>query len=246
MHVKRNSLWAALFVGPALFLTGFYLLYPSAQTIWLSLMDGRSINFVGLDNYKFAFSSNVMLQAFRNNLIWLIVFTSSTVVFGLIMAIIFDRVRYESVAKTAIFMPMAISFVGAGIIWKFMYAYKPATGDQIGLLNQLMVSAGAEPQGWLIYGPLMNNLALIAVGVWTWTGFCMVILSAAYKGIPKELLEAATVDGASDLQRLRYIVLPFMGSTIAVVAVTMIVTMTAILFAAISFVYKKNRLSDDA
>src|SRR5690554_3284122 len=133
MQVRKNNLWAALFVGPALLFVGFYLLYPSLNTLWLSLFDNRSEKFVGLDNYKYVFSSSVMIQAFRNNLMWLAVFTACTVGLGLVLAIVFDKVRYERVAKTVVFMPMAISFVGAGVIWKFMYAYRPAASEQIGL-----------------------------------------------------------------------------------------------------------------
>src|SRR5690606_5390477 len=130
---------------------------------------------------------------------------------------------YEAAAKSIIFLPMAISFAGAGVIWRFMYTYRPADAPQIGLLNQIMVWLGREPVGWLIERPWVNNFALIAVGVWIWTGFCMVILSAAYKGIPKELLESARIDGANEWQVFWGISYPSIKPTIAVVATTMII-----------------------
>lgn len=228
MNLKNRNIWVALFVGPALFFIIFYLLYPSIHTIVLSFMDRRSETFVGLKNYIYAFTSRSMLTAFRNNLLWLVIFTLGTVGLGLIMAILADRIKYERLAKSIIFMPMAISFVGAGVVWKFIYNYKPPGVEQIGILNQILVLFGADPKGWLIQGPWINNIALIFVGIWIWTGFCMVILSAAYKGIPKELMEAGRVDGANEWQIFRHIILPSMKSTIAVVATTMIVNVLKI------------------
>lgn len=228
MRKKKDNLWAALFVGPALFFTAVYLLYPTFNTIFLSFQDRYSENFVGLKNYGYVFTSNAMLTAFRNNVLWVILFTFSTVVLGLIFAVIFDRVAYEKIVKTIIFMPIAVSFVGAGVIWKYVYAYKPPGVEQIGILNQFMVMFGQEPQGWLIRGPLMNNIALIVVGIWIWTGFCMVILSAAYRGIPHDLIEAAKVDGATEFQQFRHVILPVLKPTIAVVTVTMVVNVLKI------------------
>lgn len=228
MKSKKYRLWAVLFLGPALFLLGVYLLYPSIHTIIISFMDQRSVNFVGLQNYIYVFTSKTMLTAFRNNLLWVIFFTLCTVGLGLIMAVLSDRIKYEKFAKTIIFMPMAISFVGAGVIWKFVYDYKPLGVNQIGLLNQIIVSLGGEPKAWLIQGPWLNNFSLIFVGIWIWTGFCMVILSAAYKGIPQELLDAGRVDGANELQVFFHIILPYMKSTIAVVTTTMVVNVLKI------------------
>lgn len=221
--MRRGGAWAWGFVAPALLLIGFYLAYPTVQTIYLSFMDRRSEHFVGLSNYVRLFTSSAMLTAFRNNLLWLVVFTAGTVGLGLLMAVLTDRVRYEAAAKALIFLPMAISFVGAGVIWKFMYAYQPPGVPQIGLANQVMVMLGQQPRGWLVERPWVNNLALIAVGVWIWTGFAMVVLSAAYKAIPKELLEAARVDGATEWQVFWRISLPVIQSTVAVVATTMII-----------------------
>lgn len=224
----RQNKWAVLFVGPALFFTVAFLLYPTVNTIFLSFMDRYSENFIGLQNFIYVFTSQTMLTAFRNNVLWVIVFTSFTVGLGLLLAILLDRVRYEKIAKTLIFMPMAISFVGAGVIWKFVYSYRPPMVDQLGILNQIVIWFGGEPVGWLIERPWVNNLALIFVGIWIWTGFCMVILSAAYRGIPQEIVEAAKVDGATEWQKFRHVVLPSMKPTIIVVAVTMIVNVLKI------------------
>jgi len=228
MRKHKNNLWAALFVGPALFFTVVYLMYPTVHTIWLSFQDRYSENFIGLENFKYVLTSKTMLTAFRNNVLWVFLFTFFTVGIGLIFAVIFDKISYERIVKTIVFMPIAVSFVGAGVIWKYVYAYKPPDVEQIGLLNHLMIIFGQEPQGWLVQGPLMNNIALITVGIWIWTGFCMVILSAAYRGIPHDLIEAAKVDGATELQQFRHVILPVLKPTIAVVTVTMIVNVLKI------------------
>jgi len=212
-----------LFMAPALFILIAYLVYPTLNTLYLSFFDKRSANFIGLHNYIWALTSKDMLVAFRNNLLWLVLFTGLTVSAGLALAVLLDRVRYESAAKSIVFLPMAISFVGAGVIWKFVYAYRPANAPQIGLLNALWTGLlNAKPIGWLV-NRATNNFALIAVGVWIWTGFCMVILSAAYKGIPRELIEAARVDGANEWQIFWRVTLPLMKPTIAVVTTTMVI-----------------------
>ena len=224
---KRYALTPVFYVGPAVFFLLVFQVYPALQTIYLSFMDRRSQAFVGLTNYTYVFTSPVMLRAFKNNLLWLIFFTAGTVGLGLLFAILVDRVKYESMAKSIIFMPMAVSFVGAGVVWKFMYTYKPIGSEQIGLLNQILVVLGFEPKGWLLESPI-NNFALILVGLWIWTGYCMVILSAAYKGIPKELIEASKVDGASELQVFWHIIIPEMRPTLTMVITTMLVNVLKI------------------
>jgi alpha-glucoside transport system permease protein len=224
---KTGALTPLLYVGPAVLFLLVYQVYPALQTVYLSFMDRRSQSFVGLENYKYVFTSQTMLRAFKNNLLWLVVFTAGTVGLGLLFAILVDRVKYERLAKSIIFMPMAISFVGAGVVWKFMYAYKPSGAEQIGLLNQILVVLGFEPKGWLLESPI-NNLALIVVGLWIWTGYCMVILSAAYKGIPKELMEAGQVDGANDWQVFRHIIVPEMRPALTMVTTTMLVNVLKI------------------
>ncbi len=221
--MRKGGLLPWLYIGPTLLILAFFLVYPALNTVYLSLFDKRSENFVGLDNYVWTLTSKEMLTAFRNNVLWLVLFTALTVSLGLIFAVLLDRVRYEPVAKSIIFLPMAISFVGAGVIWKFMYAFRPANVPQIGLLNAILQNfTNLDPIGWLV-NKTTNNLALIVVGIWIWTGFCMVILSAAYKGIPKELIEAARVDGANEWQIFWRMTLPMMKPTIAVVATTMVI-----------------------
>ena len=143
--------------------------------------------------------------------------------FGMLVAVLVDRVRYESVAKSTIFLPLAISFVGAGIIWKFVYDYQPPGQPQTGVLNAALTAVGGQPVTFLQDAPL-NTIWLIVVAAWVWTGFCMVILSAALKGISAELLEAARVDGASEWQVFRGITFPLLLPTMAVVSTTMIIT----------------------
>jgi len=164
-----------------------------------------------------------MLTALKNNALWTVAFTLCTICFGLILAVLLDRVPYEKVAKAIIFLPAAVSMVGASVIWKFIYAYRPINVAQIGILNALVVAVGGEPAGWLIQRPWVNNLALITVGVWIWTGFCVVILSAAYKNIPKDLLDAARIDGANEWRVFWQVSLPLIAPTLFVLATTMVV-----------------------
>ncbi len=219
----RGGVRPWLWVAPALLLLAFYLVYPAIHTIYLSFFDANSTHYVGLSNYAYIFSDRSMLIVLRNNILWLVLFTGLTVTFGLLIAVLFDRISYESAAKALIFLPMAISFVAAGVIWKLMYDYQPAGAAQTGTLNALVTSVGMQPVPWLI-DQKSNNPALIWVGIWMWTGFGMVILSAGLKGIPSEILEAARVDGATEFQILRGVIIPMLGSTIAVVATTMVIT----------------------
>lgn len=218
-----------LWLAPALFLLLGYLVYPTLNTLYISFFDANSALFVGLDNYLYSFTNAAMLTAIRNNVLWLIFFTGLTVSLGLIIALLADRVRYESSVKALIFLPMAISFVAAGVIWKLMYDYRPPARPQTGTLNALytFLTPDADPVAWLI-NPWENNLFLIVIGVWMWTGFAMVILSAGLKSIPEEILEAARIDGAGEFQILRSITIPMMSSTIAVVTTTMVINVLKI------------------
>lgn len=220
---KRLRPW--LWLAPAGLLLMFYLVYPALNTVYLSFLSARSTEFVGLDNYVFAFTNPNMLTAFRNNIFWLVFFTLCTVSFGLIIAVLADRVSYESAVKSLIFLPMAISAVAAGVIWKLMYEFEPAGRPQTGTVNAVLVAVlpDFQPQAWLV-NPNTNNAALIIIGIWMWTGFCMVILSAGLKGIPVELNEAARVDGANEWQIFRNITIPLLQPTIAVVTTTMVIT----------------------
>lgn len=211
-----------LWIGPVFFFLILYLIYPTINTVYLSFFNSDSSKYIGLSNYTAIFTTPDLLLVLRNNAYWLVLLTLLTVTFGLLMAVLFDRVSYESVAKAIIFLPMAISFVAAGVIWKLMYDYQPPGHPQTGTLNAMVTALGGQPVPWLI-DPHLNNLALILIGVWMWTGFSLVILSAGLKGIPTEILEAARVDGANEWQVLTRITVPMMGSTIAVVATTMII-----------------------
>ncbi len=215
----REFLQPFAFVGPALLLLFIFQIYPTVNTILISFLDDNSEEFVGLKNYLFAFTTEDLLTAFRNNVWWLVIVTSVTVSLGLLIAVLADRVKLESVVKSTIFLPMAISFVGASVIWKFVYAYRPAGTAQIGLLNAIVTWLGKEPRGWLIHFPA-NSFYLMVIMIWIQTGFCMVVLSAAIKGVPNELIEAARVDGANAFQVFFQVTLPCIRGSIITVATT--------------------------
>ncbi len=236
--VLRTRLLPFVFVGPAIAILAWYLTIPALRTFWISLFsrDGpqpglgvfqllASESFVGLRNYVAVFTEQLMLQSFRNNLMWIIFGSTSSVVLGLLIAVLADRSSYERVAKSFIFLPMAISFVGAGIIWNFIYEYRPAGQAQIGLLNEIVVGLGGTPQAypqWVGIAP-WNNLFLIVIVVWLQAGFAMVLFSAALKGIPVELLEASRMDGANEFQIFFRVMMPYMSGTIVSVWTTIVI-----------------------
>jgi alpha-glucoside transport system permease protein len=171
------------------------------------------------------FTEPLMLQAFRNNILWIVFGSTLSVVFGLLIATLADRSSFEKVAKSFIFLPMAISFVGASIIWNFIYAYKPAGTTQIGLLNAIVVAIGGQPHAyaqWVAIAP-WNNLFLIVIVIWLQAGFAMVLFSAALKGIPEELLEASRIDGATEIQIFFKIMLPYIQGTVISVWTTVVI-----------------------
>lgn len=228
-----------LWLLPGLALLGVFLIYPIGDTIRRSLFDKDSGPGL-LDNYRFVFTNPQPLvadthTALWNNLLWLILLPGLTVSLGLVIAVLTNRVRYEAVAKAVIFIPMAISFVAAAVIWRFMYEFEPAGQTQIGVVNAVTTGLGADPTFWLgqdalpyvdadLPTPLnTNNFALILVGVWIWTGFAMVVLSAGLKGISPEIIEAARVDGANEWQTFWRIILPMLSTTIVVVATTIVI-----------------------
>ena len=192
-----------VFVGPALVILTVFLVYPAINTTVISFMDAQSIEFVGLDNYKFVFTDEGMLRSIRNTVGWIIVVPLFSVGIGLVFATLVDRLRRgEALAKSMIFLPMAISFVGASIVWRFIYSFRPeGFGEQIGLLNGIWMGLGGDPIAWLSSEP-WNNLLLMVIMIWLQTGFAMVILSAAIKAVPDDILEAARIDGASEIQNL--------------------------------------------
>lgn len=218
----RSRLQPFVFVGPALAILTWYLTLPTLRTLYLSFFNANSSKFIGLKNYVFTFTDAAMLESFRNNLLWLVFVTFFSVVFGLLIAILADRSSFEKIAKSLIFLPAAISFVGAGIIWRFIYFYKPSGEEQIGLLNAIITSFGAEPIGWLTLRP-WNNIFLMIILVWLQTGLAMVLFSAAIKGVPNELLEAGRIDGASEIQIFFNIIIPVIQGTIITVSTTTLI-----------------------
>jgi alpha-glucoside transport system permease protein len=216
-----------MFVGPALVLLGIFLLYPAINTIFLSLQDANSQNWVGFDNYANILSDPGLRRSVINTMVWMVVVPTFAVSIGLVFAVLADRLqRGESLAKSLIFLPMAISFVGASVVWAFIYDYR-AFGNQTGLLNGIMVALGRDPVAWMAQYP-WNNLFLMIIMVWMQTGFAMVILSAAIKGVPEDIIEAARIDGASELQVFRRITIPSIMSAIVVVATTLIINVLKI------------------
>ncbi len=232
---RRGRVAKWLWLAPAFFFAAVYLIYPVIDTLRLSFMNADSSKFVGIDNYVYIFTNGAMQDALLNNLLWFFLFTGLTIALGLLFAVLTGRVRYESTAKAMIFIPMAVSFVAAAVIWRFVYAYQPQGFTQYGLVNAGVVGAGLAPQPWLIeqsvpFAQILlpspfhtNNFAIVSVGIWMWTGFAMVVLSAGLKGISTEVIEAARVDGASEFQRFRKIILPLVSPTIAVVATTLLI-----------------------
>lgn len=218
----RESVRPFVFVGPAMVILSVYLIYPAIRSLYLSFFNANSTVFVGLENYIFALTDPAMLIVLRNNILWLLFVTSFVIGLGLVISVMVDRVRWESIAKSIIFLPMAISAVGASVIWKFVYSFQPQPRPQIGLLNAIVVALGGDPQGWLIKMP-WNNFFLMFILIWLLTGFAMVVLSSAIKGVPSELLEAARIDGANEIQIFLRVIIPYIRGTIITITTTVII-----------------------
>jgi len=219
---RKISSETYLYLLPALFFLLVFLIYPTLYTLFLSFFDQDSSLFIGLSNYVYLFTHREIFLVFRNNLLWLVVFTATVVGMGLFLAVLSDRLSYEPVIKTIFFIPMAISFTAAAVIWRFMYLYRPEGFPQTGLVNALWVSLGGTPVAWLVNLDV-NNFALIAAAVWMWTGFGMVVISAGLKGIPNEVLEAARVDGAREWQIFWHILLPLLRPVLIVTVLTLMI-----------------------
>jgi alpha-glucoside transport system permease protein len=215
----RNRVLPFVFVGPAFAILTFYLLLPAILTVINSFRDATGANWIGLENYVYAFTNPDMVTAIRNNVLWLVLGTVGATGLGLAIAVLADRSKLDRVVKTLIFLPMAISFVGAAIIWRFVFSYQPEGQPQIGLLNGILSMFGIAPQSWLTVEPF-NTLFIIIILVWGQAGFAMVILSAALKGVPDEMLEAGRIDGATEWQIFRRIILPTIWPTVVTVATT--------------------------
>jgi alpha-glucoside transport system permease protein len=207
------------FLAPAITLLGIGLIYPSVSTFIAAFLDNRGRGFVGLNNFVWIFTQQTGLVTVGNTMIWVLIVPTVSTIFGLAYAVFIDKSRGEKIFKVLVFMPMAISFVGASIIWRFVYFAKPADQQQIGLLNQIVVWFGGQPVQWLQNSP-WNTFFLIVVLIWVQTGFAMVVLSAAIKGVPAEQLEAASLDGTNAWQRFTNVTVPGIRSSLIVVLTT--------------------------
>jgi alpha-glucoside transport system permease protein len=219
---RRSDRWVALlFLVPTFLLVVVGLVYPGLRTIYQSFLDAAGTSFIGLDNYQEIFTSSGQRKVLRNTVFWVVVTPFVATGIGLLYAILIDKARLEAFAKALIFLPMAISFVGASIIWKFIYEFRPDQEgvNQIGLLNQLLVTAGLPPQQWLLNEP-WNTFFLIVVMIWIQAGFAMTLLSAAIKAVPEDIVEAARLDGVRGFGMFRYITLPTIRPAVIIVLTT--------------------------
>ena len=214
--IYEDSIRAVIFIAPAFIVLFVFIIFPVFETIRLSFFDKRGEVFVGIYNFAWAIKDPDFRRSILNNFGWLLIVPTLSTFFGLVIANLADRVWWGTIAKSIIFMPMAISFVGAGVIWKFIYDYRGPGDEQIGLLNAITVALGFEPQAWLTI-PLWNNLFLMAIMVWIQTGLALVIFSAALRSIPNETLDAARIDGASELKIFWSIIIPYLQQTILVI-----------------------------
>lgn len=209
----------AAFLLPAVIMISIGLLYPAINNILLSFKNPAGLEWVGLDNYRVIFTDPSQLQVLRNTAIWVILTPIAATFIGLVYAVLIDRARFEKFAKALIFLPMAISLVGASIIWKFVYDYKATEQDQIGVLNALLKLIGVDTYRFLLTEP-WNTLFLIVIMIWVQAGFAMTILSAAIRNIPEDIVEAARLDGVGGLRMFRYITVPSIRPSLIVVLTT--------------------------
>ena len=220
---KGEQLQFVVFVLPAIALIALGLLYPALNTIYQSFRDNTSSAFVGFDNYNTVFTDSEQLKVLRNTALWVALVPIVSTFVGLVYAVLVDRSRFEKFAKGLIFLPMAISLVGASIIWKFVYDYRDAENAQIGLANQVLKSLGFDTYQFLLTQP-WNNLFLIVIMIWVQAGFAMTILSASIKAIPEDIIEAAKLDGVGGLRMFRYITVPSIRPSLIVVLTTISIT----------------------
>jgi alpha-glucoside transport system permease protein len=209
----------AVFIGPALLMLAFGLVYPAVLTLIQSFQNPDSTTFVGLDNYATLFREPEYQRVLINTFIWVLLVPIAATLIGLIYAVLVDRTRTEALSKALVFIPMAISMVGASIIWRFVYDYRPTQANQIGLANQILKSLGLDTYQFLLTDP-WNTFFLIVVMIWIQAGFAMTVLSASIKAIPDDIIEAAKLDGVSGLQMFRYITIPSIRPGMIVVLTT--------------------------
>ena len=215
----REQIRPWIFIGPALLFLTVFLIYPVLKSLQLSFWDREGESFIGLANYIWAFNNTGFITSIINNLMWLLFVPTMATIFGLTIAYLTDRIWWGQFARTLIFLPMAISFVGASIIWKFVYDFRGPDSDQIGLVNAVIMLFGGEPKA-LISIQFWNNFFLMVILIWIQTGFAMVILGAAIRGVPEDTLEASMMEGASQTQIFFKIVIPQIWPTIVVVWTT--------------------------
>jgi len=215
------------FILPGLLLVGLMLIYPTFQTINYSFANADSTAYVGLQNYKTIFGSSEFWQSIVNNILWLLIVPALVVAFGVIVAVLADKLSAtgEKVAKSMVFLPMAISAVGASAIWLLVYAYNNPGQPQTGLLNAIWTGLGGDPQTWLAIDTLkLNSILLMVILIWLQAGFAMVLLSSAIKGVPEDTVEAARIDGAGEFQIFWQVIIPQIKGTIITVFVTVFIT----------------------
>ncbi|WP_228375158.1 carbohydrate ABC transporter permease [Demequina iriomotensis] len=218
----RDVIQLLLFILPAMLLLTAGMIWPALSTMWQSVTS-KAGEFVGLDNFVTIFTDPTGQVVLRNTLLWVVFVPTISTVVGLAYALFIDRARGERVLKSLVFMPMAISFVGASIIWGFMYTYRSEGFPQIGLLNQILVWLGGSPYQF-VETPPWNTFFLLVVMAWIQTGFAMVVLSAAIKGVPAEIVEAAELDGASAWERFLHVTLPWIRGSLVVVVTTITIS----------------------
>jgi alpha-glucoside transport system permease protein len=214
------------FLLPALALVALVLLYPAVQTINYSFANSDSTAYIGLQNYQTIFTDSEFWASIVNNILWLLVVPAVTVAIGVVVAVLADKLSAtgEKTAKSLIFLPMAISFVSATAIWGLIYAYDNPGSPQTGLLNAIWTSFGGQPQTWLtIETAKLNSLLLMVILIWLQAGFSMILLSAAIKGVPEDTIEAARIDGATEFQIFRKVVIPQVRGTMITVFVTVFI-----------------------
>lgn len=219
---KARPIALVIFLGPALVLLLAGLIIPAIRTFLFSFMNPDSNGWVGFDNYYWMTQDPNIKTIMVNTILWIMVVPIFTAALGLLLAIMLDRIKHESIPKSLLFMPMAISFVGASIIFKFVYEYREPDEVQIGLLSTIVDFLGGTPQDWMLSKPL-NTFLLMIIYVWTQMGFGMVILSAAIKAVPSDIVEASSLDGASGWRLFRNITFPMIKGTFIVVLATGVV-----------------------
>ena len=214
-----TAVTVAVFIGPALLMVAFGLVYPAVVTFIQSFQNADSSAFVGIDNYTTLFRENEYQRVLINTFIWVLLVPFAATLIGLVYAVLVDRTRTEALSKALVFIPMAISMVGASIIWRFVYDYRPTKANQIGLANQILKSLGLDTYQFLLTDP-WNTFFLIVVMIWIQAGFAMTVLSASIKAIPDDIIEAAKLDGVSGLQMFRFITIPSIRPGMIVVLTT--------------------------